>query len=325
MAELQQTKGSFKLVGKVKSLRSTEDTNANGNEYRRLNFGVQTSPVNTIYTEIFGMERDYVMAYSSQEKQSTRVDWDDRESPPKGYHVLGVNLFLVPEKKGDKFEREVLVEWDAIPYIDDNLSEGDFVMVRGELQFSEYENRDGDLTQQTRFRVQGISKLKSELDFDAEDFKETSGFEQDVVIQNIDVDKKENKAYVNCYIIDYKKNFVTTQFIIDGNRNSKLLQEFSKRMKFGDWVRVWGLLVNEAVIEDEPEVEDDPFGSERPNGLDRRKVTNYNQEMLIVGVDASTWEKKKYSEEDFVLSEAEQAFGSSENPFLDDDDEELPF
>lgn len=333
--KLEQTKGQFKVYGIVSGVNNSrnfkEGTTGSGKEYKTIKFNVKTSPTNSIRVELFGMEQDFIWPYSSKDKKSEKMPFKNRHKLPDGYHLIGVNVQLEEGDDG-KLVKDSLHAFDAVEYIRDNLKDGDSVFVYGDIEHSEYEGQNG-VQQQRRLTIRGIGKMDNEIDFEAEGFKEVSSFEQDIVVREVDVDKKEKIATVYAYIINYGDKFVGTTFTIDGNRNKQMYEAFPKYMKFGDLVSIKGLLINEALLE-EVEEESDPFGSELPNGFNNKKITGYNSQVLITALDYDKWKeegKGKYAENDFVVSDDVKNFGKDDsdddsiNPFSEESDEELPW
>src|SRR5437764_5522854 len=183
--KLKQTRGQFRVEGIATGLdrdNAFRSAETKGNKpYKSLRIGVQTSPTNTVNVELFGMEQEFVYAYSRNDKETRKYSWDDRDNiPDEGYHLIGTNVALEQGLDG-KLMRETFVPFEASEYIYDNLQDGDSIYVSGQVEFSEYDNGE-TVKQQTRFTIQSIGKTKTPIDFDSEDFKEVSEFEQEVVI-----------------------------------------------------------------------------------------------------------------------------------------------
>ncbi len=294
MSDLSETKGSFKLVGLAVGLQNENafregyvENGANrGRPYRSLKFGVRTSPINLVNVELYGVERETVYPYSSKKKEATEIPWEQRFNPPAGYKVIGVDMNL-------DGKRTMLVEYDAIEYIYNNLADGDSVFAGGAIQWQEFLNREGEEIVASKFVIKNIYKTKQPVNFEAEKFVPTNDFEQTIVVT--DTIKDENKLLVNAYVIGYN-TYCATQFVIDGGKQKGLAKTFSK-LKFGDEVKVFGKIVNEVEVIKE-EIEDDDDWGETPESY-RGKITNVNREMLITKADPDSLEKKKYKEDDF--------------------------
>lgn len=341
--ELEQTKGQFKLIGKVKGIENEnalrEGTTQKDDPYKSLSFFVETSPTNAIKVELFAMERPEVFFYSSKAKETKRVPWEKRNNSIKEFKLIGVRMGL--EKDGDKNKQVMMVEWDAIDYMVDNLKDGDSVFVNGSIDFQNYKDQQGNEKESKRYTVSGISRTKKPVDFDAEDFSEMASFEQDIVVTDVVV--LEGKLHIGAKIIGYKskkgdQTISDTTFVVDpeadGGKYKKLANNMKKRLKWGDFIKVFGLCVNAVeLVEVEGEEEEDDWGGEMPAGQGET-IRNYIQELRVTAVDSTTYEPKKYTEDDF-FNEDEDNYGDDfsddeGNDFGDEDtgideDDDLPF
>lgn len=339
MSVLEETKGKFKVEGKVSGITNEnakrEGYTQAGKPYKTITFFVETSESNKVKVELFGQERDEVVAYNQKEKDkkkaSKKVKWSKRHDDHGDFKVMGTSLQIEPNQKGDGYIRKVLVELDAIDYIASHLKDGDFVRVNGRPDFQEYENQQGETKQSTRFNITSITRI-DDIDFKAEDFKEVAIFEQDIVVIDKIIDEESKKLIVNAKIIKYGGEHVDTTFVVDAERLPKLANNMAKRFNFGDFIKTFGLIVNSVVVtEDTAPVEDeDDWGGddEIKNDFNTNYIRDYINELQITSVDSSTYEAKKYNEEDFI-SEEEDTFNgdisNDDNDSFDDDEEDLPF
>lgn len=327
--KLEETKGTFTLKGIIDGLESDyavrEGVTSTDKEYKALSFFVQTSPTNRVKVEMFGMERD-VIFYSSKAKQSKKVPFENRDKVSlKGYQLMGVSI----NASGKKNDRKTLIEYDAVDYIREHFNDGDTVYIKGQLDFSEFENQHGETINKTSFRMNSIKKEEA-IDFDSEDFIPHAFFKQDIVVNELM--EEEGKLYVHAKIIKYKGDLADAIFVVDSERLKKFSKTLKKNLKFGDWINVKGWIVSET-IEGEEEAEnedDDDWGGETPEGMDNNYIKEYINELQIVNVDKETYEPKKYTEDDLFTKE-EEDFGEDtededDDDFEDDDDDgELPF
>lgn len=334
---LEQTKGKFKIEGKVVGIGNEnafrEGFTSSDKPYKSLQFFVQTSPTNRIKVEMFGMEREEVVFYDSKAKQSSRVKWDDRNTDAvKGAKLLGSNLYL--EGSGDKKTRKVLVEYDAIDYILEHLKEDASVRITGSIDFGSYENDEGQTRNTVKFPIGSITVIDN-IDFEAEDFKEVSSFEQAIVVNDKMVDNETKKLLISSYIIKYNKEgniAVGADFIVDGGEYPKLANNMAKRLGFGDYIKIYGKIKNETIqreaepdeIEEDEAVEDWGGDEEIASEFANNYITDYINELQITAVDSGSYEKAMYNEEDFI-SEEEDTFEGEGNFEDDEEDEELPF
>ena len=82
---LEQTISTFRAVGIVTGVDRdnfyntgiVENGKNQGKEYRSLRFGVRTSPNQTIYVQMFGMEPDNVYVYDNKEKKGEQVPYEE--------------------------------------------------------------------------------------------------------------------------------------------------------------------------------------------------------------------------------------------------------
>lgn len=341
MTVLEQTKGKFKLEGKIKGISNENALNegftSSDKPYKSLSFFIETSPINKVKVEMFAMEWEEVTAYSQKAKESKKIKWDKRHDNHGDYKVMGINMFLEPSGKGDgKHKRSVLVEWDAIDYILKNLKEGDSVRVNGEPSYQNYENQEGQKKESVRFTIRSISKTP-DIDFEAEGFKEVAIFEQEIVATDTMIDDESKKLFISAHTITYKgKETPTATFVVDGNKLPKLANNMAKRLQFGDFIKVFGLIVNSSIREEaEPDEEtvsdDDDWGgdNEIQSNFNQEYITTYINELQVTSVDSSLYEPKKYKDEDF-FSKGQDAFDGNVDEEGDDFGEEdeiddLPF
>jgi len=370
MAELQQTKNLFKVVGKVTRIDKDnafkedvvgEGKKREGDTYRSLRFAVKTSESNEITVEMFDYQPEQVFMWRSDERKKNpqykgdRIpfqEWYDNQDEyrEKGYAIIEPRVGLEYKEDG-KLDSKGLPSFEASKYIYDNLSNGDSVVVEGEIRYSKYTNRDGKVVEQKTHTIKKLFKLK-DVNFEDEKFEEVSYFEQEFVFIDAMVEKTEGKAFVTARHINYNKTWHDTQLIVDfsdGNGGYdksmvKLAEAFAKKVKFGDVLKVYGDTLNRVIVE---EVEDEDNGVDedllalggkaKPKHAQAFVSRTYITEMQIHGVEA--WDKKIYKEDDFKVDELIEknefeGMGKSkkENPFGNIDEggddiseEDLPF
>jgi single-stranded DNA-binding protein len=357
--KLTQTKSGFKFAGIVEGMNDNsynegtiQQGKNEGKSYRSVRFRVRTNTNNALSVELFGMEQDYVYPYKQGKKgengkrakgETKKIPFEDRNDLPEGYHLIGVSVSLQKEvdaKGKEKVIRENLVDYDAVDAIYNNLSDGDSIYVAGEVQISEYEDRNGEVQKQAKYIIKSINLQKKPIDFNAEDFEELNAFEQEIVFVGADVDKASETVIVTGRTIQYGDKFTDYQFYIRPNGKDslkKLGAAFAKKVQFGDLVKVLGLALNKS---EEVEVKvkadkakatkDDPFADagEAPKGYDKTTVTNYTQELQITAIAKddngnSVFVKGKYKEEDFVVEELiDEDEDDDKDPFASEDDDD---
>lgn len=343
---LEQTKGKVKLVGRIKGIENDnakrEGFTAKGDKpYKSLQFFLETSAVNQVRVELFGMERNEVVAYSMKARQSKKIPWNNRKGDFGDYKVLGTGCYLEADPTdSSKKLRKVLPELDAVDYITANLKDGDIVRVNAEIDFQEYEDKQGKKVNSRKFIIKSITKLDEGLDFGSPEFKEESKFEQEIVINDLMLDDEAKRLHVNAKVIKYGGDIIDTSFTVDTEKFPKLAGNMSKRFGFGDFIKVYGLVINSVVLkEDEESLEEsaddfDDWGGDEEikKDFENNFIKEYTQELQITSVDSPTYEPKKYKEED-LISEDEDAFNgdissdaNSGDDFDDDEDmDDLPF
>lgn len=343
---LEQTKGKIKLVGRVKGIGNDnakkEGFTKSDKQFKSLQFFLETSAVNQVRVELFGMERDEVVAYSMKARQSKKIPWKNRKNDFGDYKVLGTGCYLeVDPSDSSKKLRQVLPEFDAVDYIKANLKDGDIVRINGEIDFQEYENKQGKVVSSKKFIIKSITKIDEKLDFNSPEFKEESKFEHDIVINDVMLDDENKRLHVNAKVIKYGGDIVDTSFTVDTEKYPKLAGNMGKRFGFGDAIKVYGLVINSVVLKEaEESLEDaatdefDDWGGDEEikKDFDNNYMKDYIQELQITSVDSSTYEPKKYKEEDLISAD-EDAFNgdinggsASGDDFNDDEDmDDLPF
>jgi single-stranded DNA-binding protein len=366
--KLEQTKNSFKLIGKVTRIDKDgaykEEVMSKGKKqgetYRSLRFGVKTSNTNDVTVQMFDFEPEFVYLWDSKAKKSEKIAYGAWQQNSEMYREQGLAMLASrigleygeDEKGKQKLLTKGLPTFEAQEEIFNHLSNGDSVVIEGDIRFSTYKNRDDQEVEQKSYNIKRCFRIK-DVDFDAENFEEVTYFEQQMVFVDANVDKKEGKAYVTGRIINYDESFHDTQMIVNFKNEEgkndpqmvKLAEAFVNRIKFGDVINVFGDIVNRVIItetEEDPKADkNDLFadfgGKKKPKHAEKFTQRTYIQEMSIQGIDG--WDKKVYSEDDFV----KEKLVEENNPFQDElggkkkknnpfdlgeeaiSDEELPF
>jgi len=325
--KLQQTKGFFKLAGIVSGVKRsdfyTEKMTKSDNPKLRksVKFAIQTSPDNKVFVTLGAQPRDKVYfakrAETKGEKATVKaVDWDKRKSfKEDGFRLIGTNIGLV--KKQDSDGKEVndvqhLVEYDAIDYIKDHLQDDMHVFVKGHMEYSRFEDRNIK-----QYVIDQLS-LCQPIDFNADDFKEVSNWEQPIAFRSIEKDSsEENKYIITGNIVNYS-DIVETDFVL---RNAKIAQTFKKNLKPYNLIKIFGNLIGHVQEVTVDEEEDDGWGEPNP----MKATSNYHKEMLVVGADKSSLDTEIYSEEifdEFLRSKKEFGEVASSSTSSDDEDDD---
>jgi hypothetical protein len=340
--ELQQTYSSFTLKGIVGGLNKqnafrtgeVKKGKNKGKGTQSVAFQVQTSKVNNVRVELFGMEPEHVYiskdekVQKGQKRETKKLEYAKRNKIPEGWSLIGIQTGLEKDDNGKNILK-TFCDYDAAEYIYENLEDGQSIYVNGVIQHSEYEAQDGTMKKQTKFIVKKIYLENKPIDFDADGFEEVAVFEEEIIFVDSDVDRKEGIVVVSAYVVDYKKDFELAQFVIRPEGNEKIektANAFAKKVKFGSFIKVAGNVINKVETEEVEEEDDNPFGGERPVGLPGGMKT-FLSELRITYADNSTYEPEKYSEDDFVkeeLVQEEQIFGDKDSA-EDITDDDLPF
>lgn len=341
MAELEQTRGKFKLIGKVSHIDSDyayeegemnkPNTKNHGKEYRKLRFGVQTSENNTVFVECFDYKPDEVFLWSNEERaknkkyKGTRVplaEWMEEkdEYRKNGFTVPQSKIGIIPDDKGS-YPSHGIPRYIMAEEAYNGLNNDDSIMVKGEIRYSSYKNSNTNkIVKQRQLVFEEIKMLKNPIDFDSEDFEEVAIFQQPFVFIDSDLDKKEGKNYITSRTINYRKEFEDVELVVnyidsDGKKISELedlAKNFNKIPEFGDLLTVFGKIINEKVIDEERQQDDDDEddkkallakwgGKKKPRQLENPTFYKYISEMRIEGIEDIF--EGKYEEEDFVNNE----------------------
>lgn len=345
MAELTQTKNSFKVIGRVTRIdkdgayteKEMDKGKHQGEMYRSLRFGVKTSDTNEITVQMFSYEPNEVFLWNSEKKKADSnykgdripfATWEEQQDElrEQGYAVLQTRVGLSYNEEG-KLQSKGLPSYVASAEIYNNLSNGDSVVVEGNIRYSKWTDNEGKEKEQKSYNIEKVFKIK-DVDFEDEKFEEVTYFEQEMVFVDIDIDNKEGKAYVIGRVIDYGKNFHDTQMVInfaneDGTIDEdmkKLADAIKKRVKFGDVINVFGDTLNRVIVEEKEQDETDEVdlfaefgGKSKPKHAQTYVAKTYINEMSILGLDGIT--QGVYTEDDFVSNDLIE---KGDNPFADE-------
>lgn len=332
--ELEQTRGEFKIKGLVKGIDRDNayeegvrpDGRHAGRTFRKLNLGVQTSEDNQLRLGMFSYEPDEVFLWNNEKRKKDK-NYKGERMPYEEYlqkkDILKANGTAVLQSRigvetdeDGKLITHGLTSYEASEEIYDNVDNDDSVYVEGQISYSEYENRQGDMTTAVNYNINRLFKSNNDFDLQDENYEKQDYYEQQFVYVDSMVDKSKKQLIVVGRIIDYRKNTVDTNFVINYGEDksmSKLAENVRKKFKFGDLVTVFGQLVNRTVEQDVEEEEDDLLsalgGKSQPSHVKRANFT-YEREMTIDGV--LEWERGFYTEDDFY-----------ENELVEEDDNNL--
>lgn len=353
-SKLQQTKGEFKISGIVTGLEKdnaygTGETKS-GAPYKKINFGIKTSKENQIRVGLFAMLQEDIYLWNNDKKSSVKKKYRDWAKNGKAWEESGNTLIGISLKIGDDEETVRLPQYDAVDYINNNLSNGDSVTVVGDISYSTSVGQDGKTNTYINYNINGIYNSTKAIDFESEDFKEVNNFKQEFMFVGAEKDEDTNKLYVTGRIINYNETYVDTQFVINADKSKtleKLAKAYENSMSFGTTIYAHGDIHNRAItseVESDSDFEedDDDFLSAMMGEEDAMEtVVTYINELEIKGTAKSTKKitnivKDRYTAEDFTdendshfVEDSEDDDFAGEDDDFDDmeefDSDELPF
>ena len=212
----KQTRGTFQLSGKVNGRLSqnfyAEGTSSNGKAYRRVRFGVEIESGKTVYIDLLGSAQDacYISKRTTLpdgkvQNETVKLPWGDRlsfEKNPKykGCTTIGVTCGckkVLDDKGVQKNDVKHMTSYDACDEIQ-NLHDGDFVFVRGNIVYSTYNG-----THRIKFEPTQVS-LCAPLDFDDLEFKPNARFTQPLVLMGVEANKDTEEYDIQAKIVNYQ-------------------------------------------------------------------------------------------------------------------------
>lgn len=328
--DLQETKGTFQLVGKVTGCSKEgfykEGNTDKGKVYRKVSFGVETDEKKTTFLNLFEMPQENVYFSKKVEggkNETKKVAWDKRtEFKEQGFGLIGMNLGLekvqakdskgVPKVDNNgnpvmENKKMTLVGFDACKVISDKLKDDMSVFIKGDTAFSSYVKGE-NTTRKIDFVPSQISLCSKDVDFSAEDFEEKALFTQTIVLMSTETEeedgKKTGRAIVTAKIVNYS-TIEEAEFIID-EKHVGLIKTF-RTLKPYTGLKVHGIIANSAQVDTVEE--DDGWGDS--NKMERQQ-TPYKRELIIMGadkesVDTTTWTKKAVEEAEEKIAKAKRA------------------
>lgn len=302
--ELKQTANSFQLRGIVTGTTSQRfyknGTGKNGGTWNVVEFGIKIAENKTIYVKLNGFPRDEVFYYKRGENGAKgitqKVKWKDRaKAPGKDYRLIGVNISTGKDNSGKNIN-ETFVEYDAVEWLHENLSDGDSVFIKGKMEFSSYTDRNGETRKKMDLVPTQISYTQEPINFSADDYKEMAEFENTIVFDSIDKEEDENgnatgRFILNGYYIGYN-TVEAVSFIIDAD-HAKVANAIRKKMRSGNSIKTYGRISVQNNIEVAP-VEDDGWGSTETSPMERITAPTV-REYIVYKVDGNTFDTETYT------------------------------
>lgn len=256
---LKKGKASFNLIGRV---RLTDKTFNLDNVYdsgwtdSSMYVGIDCGNGNLVYAEMksgFFPDKDNIIrAYAKSDRDEStgkskqvEIAWEDRLDEEL-FDTISESSFITvgveKDIKGKTVRKKFLTAYDAVEYLNEYLEDGTVVNVKGNLVYSEYDEK-------VSVRKEITSIVLARVD-SADDFKAT--FSQTILLDSKSIakeNKEKNTIELNAYVVDYVgkpkinnkkievKQYVSfpKQFEIEINENrditTKMLAKFFKAKK----------------------------------------------------------------------------------------------
>lgn len=312
----EQLRGNFVMSGKVTGRFSNgfyaEGTSRNGNDWRRVRFGVEIEPNKVVYVDMFGSTQDRVYfsktvrgADGKNKTDTKSVKWADRMKSSKtlfgeeGYRIIGVTCGckkVIDDKGKEVNDSKHLTTFDACDEVG-NLSDGDSVFIRGNITYSTYNNNH-----RINFEPTQISLCRNEIDFDDLEFKPNASFTQQIICMGVNKNEDNpGEAIVSAKIVNYQTIEDTEMY----TRNAGLAKNLKKLGEYCH-IKVFGDIVVEGEVQEV--VEDNGWGA--PNKMDR-VAGQFKRKLMITGAAPETIDKEAYSKE--KIEHAEEVIANIQN------------
>lgn len=275
---LKKGKASFTLIGKVRITDKTfnlDNTFDSGWTSNQMYLGVDCGNGNTVFVEMSGgyfpNDDNVLRGFSKEDKDESgkskmvEVAWEDRFDDDLLDTIADSSFITVGLEKDVKDKtvyKKFLSGYDAVAYIEENLTNDTIVNVKGNISYSEY---DGNVSTRKEVTSIVLSKVEEESDFKAT-FAQTILIDKDSVGK---VDKEKGTVELNAYVVDYvgkvkidgkktdiKKNISypkTFEIFVDPEKkevSAKMIDKFFKVKKKGhiNEITVVGNIVEGATV-----------------------------------------------------------------------------
>lgn len=304
--DLKQTTSTFQIRGLVTGVKGkkfyTSGTTKSNGTWNAIEFGVLVNDKKPVYVKLNGFPRNEVYYYKKGEEgqkgTTQKVAWAQRkQAPGEGFRLIGVNISTGKNEDGQNIN-EVFTEWDAVEYLHKNLKDGDSVLIRGNVEFDTYTDKDGNVQRKITLVPNQIFYTQEPVDFTARDFKEEALFDDVLVYTGIDKETDENNKSTGRFILTgYSVRYndiVPVQFILDAE-HAKLAASIRKKLKPYNSLHVYGeinvIVDTTAVVEEE----DDGWGE--VSKLENRRLNSpVRREYIVSRGDPKTIDTETYSE-----------------------------
>lgn len=358
---LNQTKGTFRLIGKITGTerdnfftsRILERGKMKGKEMRSLRFGVKTSNQQTVYVQMTGYEPETVYLWNTKEKdkakRSSKMSYDDyldQKEILEEDGIITLDSTVGLTEAGKDAPRVHDTKFDNVALAEELLENGMTVMISGTLGRGEYE-KNGTVVQTQNFDVQSILLYDRELDFDNPNFKESAYFTEEFVLFDTDYQKGDEhitvtgktinyaqKTFPVSYTLSWEKDlnnpFVNYESMSDEEK-AKADKEIDAQVKMKQGmasafkkVKFGSLLKIEGNIINRAVVVEEEAEEDDLLAQMRgnaRKVTNYISLLSIEGTDSH--ESAKYTEDDFMKALEQSELVTSDAKKDDEEEDDL--
>lgn len=317
--DLPETKGKFEVQGLVNGVERerfyTATKTKTNKDFRIINFGCEYDEKKSIYIELNGMPQNEV--YFSKRNQdgkteTKKIPWANRNTfDENGFRMIGVNVGIVKkldENNKPVNDKKTMHAFDACNYIRDNLKDGASVFVKGNLDFSSFTDKEGNVRRKIKQVPNQISLCK-DVDFTAYDYiekKPKHNFTQTIlfkeIVQEVENEKATGRFVVSAQIVTWS-DIVDAEFIIT---DSKLANLFKKNLKPYNAIDVHGHIETSQQVE--TVVEEDDWGE--ANEMESTSVP-FKTEMIITGAKGASIDRETYNEKN--VSEAINKIKNAQN------------
>jgi len=325
------TKGTFKLVGKVKGTASKRffenKTYDSGAEKNKLNFAISTSPTNESYVQLEGFVQkvakfnkfDGKTKTNSTKETSWNTRFDVADEPEfDGYSpMFGTKLSFT----GDVKDAISLFQYDACQELKDSLEDGMSFYVEGNLSFSS-QKKDGEVRRYRNLDVTKAYKQEKDVDFEDAKFAEMNKFKQEIIFMGIEQEKNpETDKATGRFLLSAKivtsDGVEDTEFVVT---DKELASKFKARVKPYNAITVEGRLITRAEEEAVEATKDSEVWGE-PEEFDSSPHVTRFRELVITTVLATTLDTETYSEKVLAsITQAEDDFGAIASSEESEDD-----
>jgi hypothetical protein len=219
---LQKGRGQFFLVGSAKindyTFKIDETSQKSDWVYNVLNLGVDAGNGNTVYAEMmggYGAERDNVLyvhgvkvdpnndkKFIDDYTNRFTIDFDDRFNEDV-LETIGDGCFikvgLEKDTKDKTVTRKFLSSYDAIQYIQENLTDGTVINAKGNIKYSLYNDN-----------VQMKKEITSVFLSKATPDKYRASFVQTILLDKDSIgkfDKEKGTVPIYAKVVDYTKEY----------------------------------------------------------------------------------------------------------------------